>query len=86
MTLGRHATLADGAMLFRSVLYPSVPRSSRMNSGFTPPEAPGFRKLHLLYSPPSPSPEMPHTLASVAADMTSFAAENGVCTSHAGRR
>src|SRR3990172_5707715 len=52
-----------------------------MNSGTTPPVDPGLRKLHLLYRPPSPSPEIPQMLSGVTADMTSFAALKGVCTS-----
>ena len=47
-TFGRHATLNDGAKLFQSVLYPSVPSFSWMYSGYTPPVEPGFVKLHLL--------------------------------------
>ena len=42
------AMLADGAKLFKSVLYPSVPFWSWMNCGTVPPDAPGVRKLHLL--------------------------------------
>ena len=40
--------LTDGAKLFRSVLYPSLPFFSWMNSGVAPPEAVGLLKLHLL--------------------------------------
>ena len=80
-TSGRQAMLADGASLFQSVLYPAVPDLSWMNCGTAPPEAPGFSTLHLLYRPPLPSPDMPHTLSSVTADMLLLVGRYGVCTS-----
>jgi hypothetical protein len=46
-TFGRQAMLAEGATLFRSVLYPCDPFSSWMYCGATPFSAPGDRKLHL---------------------------------------
>src|SRR5262245_28473080 len=81
VTLGRHATPTFGAKLFQSVLYPLVPLVNCRNSGTTPPVARGSEKLHASYRLPSPRPEMPHTDASVAADIVSLTGENGVCTS-----
>ena len=49
-----------------------------MNWGVTPPEAPGDRKLHRLYCPPSPTPDVPQMLAIVTADMTLVKGANGV--------
>src|SRR5262245_40089995 len=81
-TFGLQETPPEGPKLFQSVLYPSVPRLSWLNSGTFPPEAPGVNILHRLYLPPSPRPDTPHRSAMLTVVMVSLRAENGICTSY----
>jgi hypothetical protein len=50
-----------------------------LKSGVAPPVAPGFRKLHLLYKPPSPRPDTPQMLAKVTEVKLSFSDRTGAC-------
>ena len=69
-----------GERLLKSVLYPFVPLVSCTYSGTTPTlRLP--KKSHLLNVLPSPRPDMPQMESMVTADIVSFFAWNGACTS-----